>query len=353
MQPYAVDRFADADVSGPRIRTDGSSQQVLAAASQMPPGPWLYTGALENRPTLVTRLSQQRPLWGNPPAVLRAVRDVDQLSRAVRHVGFHFPETVRSGPIPEGRWLRKPYHSCGGLRVTGVDPTNESPPDPTRQFYWQRRIDGLPVAAVFVAGRDRCALLGVTEQLYGLDEAASPPFQYAGSIGPLSAAEVPVEQIRRLGQSLAVRFHLTGLFGVDMIQRQDEIWVLEVNPRYTASVEILERDSDESAIRLHALACQCLPWVKDVTPRRAWHGKAIVYADREVRDVAPMSLLAEQWNRESPLPSLADIPAQGTSIGHGSPIVSVLATGQSRSEVISRLRERIRQVRSVIAVSKP
>ena len=48
---------------------------------------------------------------------------------------------------------------------------------------------------------------------------------------------------------LADRFELSGLFGVDFILDGDQVWTLEVNPRYTASVEIVER-----ATGIHAIA---------------------------------------------------------------------------------------------------
>ena len=47
-------------------------------------------------------------------------------------------------------------------------------------------------------------------------------------------------QWRRIGEVISGEFGLRGLFGVDAIKRQDSIYPVEANPRYTASVEVLE-----------------------------------------------------------------------------------------------------------------
>ncbi len=39
-------------------------ESFLEALAAAPPGPWLYTGGLENHPRLVQRMSERRELWG-------------------------------------------------------------------------------------------------------------------------------------------------------------------------------------------------------------------------------------------------------------------------------------------------
>src|SRR5437588_10415493 len=76
--PWCADLFADADLQArcPVFRSAPGSypQGFVKAAEQGPPGPWLYTGGLENRPALVRQIAAMRPLWGNDEEVLRKVR---------------------------------------------------------------------------------------------------------------------------------------------------------------------------------------------------------------------------------------------------------------------------------------
>ena len=38
---------------------------LAALAREAPPGPWMYTGGLENWPRLIRQIMRERPLWGN------------------------------------------------------------------------------------------------------------------------------------------------------------------------------------------------------------------------------------------------------------------------------------------------
>src|ERR1700687_4838692 len=78
LRPWCADLFADRDLrmrcavlTPPGKYTDA----FLDALRPAPPGPWMYTGGLENHPRLVREMSGLRDLWGNDAAVLARVRD--------------------------------------------------------------------------------------------------------------------------------------------------------------------------------------------------------------------------------------------------------------------------------------
>src|SRR5205085_2528059 len=76
-------------------------------------------------------------------------------------------------------------------------------------------------------------------------------FQYAGSIGPLDCRR---EALESLGQTLVDAFALRGIFGVDFLFDGDRIRPVEVNPRYPASLEILERITRQPLLVHHFAA---------------------------------------------------------------------------------------------------
>src|SRR5689334_10586671 len=69
LQPCCADLFADADLQAvcpvQRLPAGKYPQGFLELAGSERSGPWMYTGGLENRPGLVRRMAQLRPLWGN------------------------------------------------------------------------------------------------------------------------------------------------------------------------------------------------------------------------------------------------------------------------------------------------
>jgi predicted ATP-grasp superfamily ATP-dependent carboligase len=218
---------------------------------------------------------------------------------------------------------------------------------------YQRRIEGDACAAVFVGNELEATLLGITKQLIQMPWLKASAFQYAGSIAPFELMDRAQNEIQRIGNTLAERFSLIGLFGVDFILQGDQIWTLEVNPRYTASVEVVERASGMNAIEAHAAAC-CGSPIQGVRPSavqnpqsamvRLVHGKAILFADRPIAVREAFFSWAMSETRSQPWPSMADISPVGTTIASGQPVATVFAAGSDGAEIEHRLQERVREV---------
>jgi predicted ATP-grasp superfamily ATP-dependent carboligase len=372
-QPLAADLFADADLRAIATTTRISPypEGFVDWMRAIEPPAWMYTGALENHPELVDQLAWIAPLWGNAGEALERVRSPWELAATLRVAGLLFPETRRTndGLPRDGTWLAKTYRgaSGSGVRALGIplpfrEGLGEASDHPTIVF--QRRILGTSAAAVFVAADGAATLLGMTRQLIGTNWLNAHGFQYAGSIGPLPVGDATRIMIQKIGDTLSGQFELTGLFGVDMILNDDGPWTIEVNPRYTASVEIVERITGVNAIDLHVAACTgtitslqaeaSSPPCRDVTLGREvaspWrvpsnsaraHGKSILFAKRDVildRDFVNRAFAESQ---ESPWPLLADISAANDPIEAGRPIFTVFAEGDTDAEVEQRLRERV------------
>ncbi|REK12259.1 MAG: ATP-grasp domain-containing protein [Planctomycetota bacterium] len=343
----AGDLFGDVDLR--RLADVSVSANYPADLADVVTGPqsgaWMYTGALENHPALVSALAQARTLWGNGAAVLRRVRDPLAVARAFGRHGIACPKVaVRTDRVaPQGRWLAKPRRSAGGTRISVWDRA-ASPGRFRGGRYFQQFVEGDAQAAVYLAAGGRAVLLGVTRQLVGLDWTGAGGFQYCGSVGPLEPDEAYLEQYTRIGNVLAGEFELTGLFGVDTIVNGEGVWPVEVNPRFPASAEILERATGASVIAWHAAACEegRLP----VPPRHRGRtfGKAIPFA--RTRCVTPQLL------RDSARPGLAaadepaDVPRPGTVVEPGWPIVTVFAEGGDEATVIHRLQKRVAAVQA-------
>jgi predicted ATP-grasp superfamily ATP-dependent carboligase len=176
-------------------------------------------------------------------------------------------------------------------------------------------------------------------------------FQYAGSIGPWPVSDTAHATITRLGQLMAEQFEIIGLFGVDMVIDGEIVYTLEVNPRYTASVEIVERFSGLHAIAMHAAACNnfelpdtCV-WPQAASRESSQcHGKAVLFARQDllVPEQFAETTLADAL--KTPWPRHADISSAGTPIQAGRPILTLFAEGATVNEVERRLRERALQI---------
>ncbi len=224
---------------------------MVASSERFPPGPWLYAGALENRPDVIQAISMKRPLWGcSPDAVERASPG------ALRKIFADYclmasPKLLLSGDrLPSfERWLIKPIAGAAGFGIReayGAHPGKV--PD---GYYGQKYVPGPSCSGLFVGHERGCLFLGATSQLVGTPWLHATPFHYAGSIGLLDLPEREHRWFRDLGNIVADRFGLRGIFGVDCIMQAEILWTIEINPRYTASVEVWEYALKRSALALH------------------------------------------------------------------------------------------------------
>lgn len=333
-RPVCGDLFADADLRAccPAVAVTDYPAELEGFARQAPPGPWLYTGGLENAPQLIERIGAVRPLLGVGPAELQRVRDPQLVQKALHAAGLPCPDSsVTSAGLPtDGSWLLKGRGSSGGAQVfPWLGQRSHRANDPN--WYFQRRLEGQACAALFAAARGRATLLGVTEQLLAGVNRTDRPFGYAGSLGPLTLSPELSGRFERLGSVLAGEFRLVGLFGVDAVVAENEVWPVEINPRYPASAEIVERATGLPAIALHAAACRdhALPARPPEIVDSGWHGKLILYA-RQDATISPG--LAAEWLQRSRAewPEIADVPAPGTRIGAGQPVVTLFAKADER-----------------------
>jgi predicted ATP-grasp superfamily ATP-dependent carboligase len=148
----------------------------------------------------------------------------------------------------------------------------------------------------------------------------SDGFRYCGSLlasrGPSLFARQPelLGRATALARAVTATFGLRGLNGIDFIARDGVPFPIEVNPRYSASMELVERGTGVSLFRVHEEACAGRLGDAPAAGREIL-GKAIVFARHEVVVDHP-----GQWGVD-----LADIPHPGERIAAGRPICTVFA----------------------------
>jgi predicted ATP-grasp superfamily ATP-dependent carboligase len=186
----------------------------------------------------------------------------------------------------------------------------------------------------------------VSEQVVGAAWLHAAPFAYAGSIGPVELPPTVRGQVERIGSAIAAEFGLVGLIGVDLVLDGTRVWPIEVNPRFPASVEVLERSGDFSAVAWHVRACRGgrLPveTSEGARPKERLElcGKAVLCAPRDVVVGHSLATMLTDWAADAYRPLAADLPHVESQIGRGRPICTILADAVSRQDLESALRRR-------------
>ena len=363
---HAADLFGDVDLQ--RAAVDvirvpaglGYPHGLPVAIAACPPGPCVYTGAIENHPAIIEAIARKRPVAGCSAASVTAARDPSRLAAAIRTAGGSFPETFADpvGLPHDGSFVVKPIASAGGR---GISRWRGGTAQITVGRVWQRFIAGDPWSAAFVAGPHCCRLIGTSHQLVGRRWCGARPFAYCGSVGvPLDRVDAPLRAtLERLGVALAATFGLVGLFNIDVvIDARGDVHVIEVNPRPTASMELVERATGESLAAAHLAACD---WVgpprgqyEAARGQTSW-SKAVIFASRRRGDVViPAGWLESataEWSDADGVSAIADIPRPGSLIPPGAPILTVFARAETAARSLAILQRRVSLLRQLFAAS--
>lgn len=270
-------------------------------------------------------LSQQLMARSGASESAMRCQDPIVLRRIAEASGVRFPTTTAaSDQRPDaGRWLVKQTGSSGGLGVHW-DELNDLPE--ATSSWRQQWIAGRSFGVTFIGGVDGTQLLGVCRSLFTRSSGPSGmvPFMYCGSLGPLAISDSQHRQLQQLGAEVVKQTGVSGLFNVDLIiQKSGACYLLEINPRWSASSELIERNMSGSLIARHLTAIHERSQESEISDAkqsgRSLFFKRVIFARQPLRFV---------WQRFADLQtsqfSLHDIPRDGTLVGCGEPVFTAL-----------------------------
>jgi predicted ATP-grasp superfamily ATP-dependent carboligase len=338
----AIDAFGDVDLRAVAevvtLRSSGHRylpERAAAAAQAINADSAAYTSNFENYPAAVSRLARGRELLGNAASVLKHVRNPIELSRSIRSHGFPAPVTRATPPDPGvdcRAWLLKPRRSGGGHGLSLWRPGALVP----RSSYLQEQIRGIPGSIAFAADGRHAVVLGLSRQLVGDSRLGASRFRYCGSLLGGAARLFPKQdelfsRAAVLADHVTSQFELLGLNGLDFIARNGVPYPIELNPRYSASMELIERGQGLSMFDAHVQACRgVLP--AGAPPVAEVEGKAIVFARRDV-NIAESGVWTDAER-------FADVPHPGEQIRRGHPICTIFARARTASACYQLLLRR-------------
>lgn len=333
-----LDLFADVDTghcaaaSGRApgtLRSGFRAGALLEAARRIAPAgvPLVYGSGFDRRTRLLARLNRERPLLGNSAAVVRTFKSPAGFFGLLDRLRIPAPET-RLAPPPDPRgWLAKRVGGAGGAHIRAAE--LQVPPG---AVYYQRRIPGRPVSALFLADGSSATMLGYSDQ-WSQPDGAGGDYRYGGAAFPAILAAGLESALGEAVRRLVREAGLVGVNSADFLVQEGEFALLEVNPRPGASLDAFDLAFDASLFDLHVGACRGeLP----ERPPGARRGAAsmIVYAGRGI--VAPPLDFWPGW--------VADIPRPGSRVRRGGPVCTVTATAADAATAHGLVERRARDL---------
>jgi predicted ATP-grasp superfamily ATP-dependent carboligase len=292
---------------------------------------WIAGADLEAHPELLIEGASLLPLIGTPAEAVERLREPAEFFATLISLELPHPDTRLARPADTEGWLRKHARAAGGWHIRRASDEDLEPDEARWRPYYQRETAGAPMSALALTNGQATEVVGFNELT--VRPRGTHPHVFGGALGPVTLNPTLRSALADACDRLAKAFGLRGLFSLDFLLDGDRYFVLEINPRPTASLALyaphlpLIRAHVEASLGGELMRC---PQEAPTTV----HGTEIVYA----RADGVVSARASGWLAGQP--DTHDLPVPGAPLSAGSPLCSLSARGPDAAAVRATLARR-------------
>lgn len=353
----AIDAFADADVQ--KLAThcyqidlcDGQldNRQLLSVLDDLDLKHdskqglkqfvgFCYGAGFEKAPNSLLDINERITVLGNSVDVIDACKTPTVFFELCDQLQVSFPTVVYKRPQDSHEWLRKEVGASGGEHIRLMSDTQG---EKVANVYYQRFQSGVAISCLFVATESGVDVVGFNELWVDVNDDA--PFRYGGAVSHVELSEQVKERFTNYVNKLSQAMGLVGINSCDAICDGDAVYLLEVNPRLSATMDLYLSNhlgdhpgdcySEGLLMEKHIAASQHKRYgngikLNDIAQTSRAH--QVVYAEHamEVKD----GIIWPEW--------VCDVPVSGSGFSVGMPVCTVIAEAETASLAKIMVNER-------------
>lgn len=346
-QVITLDAFADADTRRVslqsfmlKMRESGPDEQhfkqTFASINLDEVDGFLYGSLFDAAPDLLAWVAKQLPLIGNTPDVMRAAKQFS-FFKLLDELNITHPQVRQDLPNHVSGWLLKQVGGSGGTHIRPANQFTHSEHSP--HDYFQQKMAGIPVSMLFLADGESVQLIGFNRQF--LASTPDMPYRFAGAVSHVPMPSKVQHTFLQAAQRLTKALGLRGINNLDAILDENTLWMLELNPRLSASFQLYE-----NLLTAHIQCCagdSLLPYPLSVSLPKA---QLILYAD-DALDIPP-DFMWPDWATDIPVLAQEMSDVKLKRIHQHAPICSVLAEAESAKMAMQLVFEREKQLKEML-----
>lgn len=314
-------------------RTAAVLQELAEDAPSSPVEALILGSGFERLPDLVDQLADHFPLAGNRGNAIRRIKDPETLAADCAELGMSHPEFSWVEPADPKNWISKRVGGAGGVHVQSGQAGARAD-----DRYFQCRIDGQNISALFIADGRKAHVVGFSRQW--TSPTMDAPFRYGGAVRLLRFDRDDAAMISGWLSDLTERAGLVGLCSADFIRSRDGHHLIEINPRPGATLDIFDT-VQAPLIRAHINACRGeafqLPRFNDSK------ASLVAYTRRSLAAFPEINW--PDWT--------ADRQASGSRLEPGDPVCTVFADGRSAEQAKHAVYANLRQLEGAWGGGRP
>jgi uncharacterized protein len=312
LKPLVIDLFADLDTRDyatafyqiPSLTGQHLAPAVDYFINRYSVSHVIYGSGFENYPESLYYLNSRLIILGNPPDTFVKLHNKPEFFSLLDALNIAYPDVVFNAPQKAGNWLVKPMQGQSGAGIKRFINDNNA----NSAVYWQKYQAGTQHSVLFLANGQALQVLGFnTQWTICLNE--SEEFIFSGITNSSKLSIEHKALVTDWLNKIVPFLRLKGLNSLDFIQSGERSYLLEINPRPSASMQLYNADLLIRHIKASQGELSDYYFVQDSTS--AYH---IVYADQDV--LIPEAFQWPYW--------CMDLPRPGSLIHKGQPVCSII-----------------------------
>jgi methenyltetrahydromethanopterin cyclohydrolase len=340
LRPLVLDCFADRDTQRyaekvyqiPSLAKEHVMPVVEALINRYAVEVVIYGSGFEYYPKSLGYLAERFVVLGNTPSTFERILNKAHFFSVLDSLSILYPEVMFSPPVHKtDPWLIKPMQGQGGVGIKYYQ-AHDAEALSVAAIYWQKYQAGTQHSVLFLADRERAHVIGFNRQ-WSISLGENQAFMFSGIMHDTLVPYAQKALIRAWLDQLVAAFGLIGLNSLDFILSDGRCYVLEINSRPSASMQLYAPAWFDRHIQVCAgetLAEQQLRRHSDKDSGQHYTAYQIVYAAQAV--AIPEGLV---WPD-----GCMDLPPAGAIIGTMQPICSMIAYHHCAEQAVAMLHAR-------------
>jgi uncharacterized protein len=295
-----------------------------------------YGAGFEKQPAILSKINTLLPVIGNLEQAVSRCKTPKYFFALCEQLQLPYPSVRYDPPLSPVGWLRKEVGASGGSHVKPLDSAQMHAEQiiENEAVYYQQFQQGVAVSCLFIASNHdnqayHVQIIGFNEQF--VQPCHDVPFRYGGAVSHINISETAKVRLTEYISQLSQAIGLVGLNSCDVICDKDDVYVLEINPRLSATMGLY---ANNRLFEKHIAAVE---------------GKAIEYGQACEKSCAFQIIYAEcavaiqddimwpDW--------VVDRSRSGSLIETGMPICTVIAQAETADRATMLVNERAAAIR--------
>ncbi len=248
---------------------------------------------------------------------------------------------------PNNPFILKPLQGSGGLGIfllnnkssNKIKQVNEICQNISLENYiLQEYIEGTNVSSSVLSTHNDSKNI-INSRLITEHDLGNDTFEYSGNILPLDENSFELfndnqtnidlnqltDEMKNVSEDLIREFNLIGSNGVDFVlDNQGELKVIEINPRFQGTYELVENVLGINLLDAHIKACE--GEIINIQNPNQYSVKKIIYARKQV-DIGNLNI-----------PNVFDIPYEGVKIEKDQPLVTIISSEKNLETALGNIK---------------